>query len=47
MVKLLSTLIWPFFLLIATPAEFVAIFSKNLGWKEIPHKNTTTFEDLN
>ncbi|MBO5312969.1 MAG: glycosyltransferase family 2 protein [Clostridia bacterium] len=46
-VKILSTLVWPFFLLIATPAEFVAIFSKNLGWKEIPHKNTTSFEDLN
>ena len=46
-IKILSTLIWPFFLVIATPAEFVAIFSKNLGWKEIPHKNTTSFEDLN
>ncbi len=45
--KILSTLIWPFFLLLATPAEFVAIFSKNLGWKTIPHKNTTTFEELN
>ncbi|MBE6675002.1 MAG: glycosyltransferase [Ruminococcaceae bacterium] len=46
-IKILSTLVWPFFLVIATPAEFVAIFSKNLGWKEIPHKNTTSFEDLN
>ena len=46
-IKLLSTLVWPFFLLIATPCEFVAIFSKNLGWKEIPHKSTTSFEDLN
>ena len=45
-IKILSTLIWPFFLLLATPAEFVAIFSKNLTWKTIPHKNTTTFEQL-
>ena len=47
MTKALSCLAWPIFLAIATPAEFVAIFSKNLGWKEIPHKNTTSFEDLN
>ncbi len=46
-VKILSTLLWPFFLLIATPSEFVAIFSKNLQWKTIPHKNTTSFADLN
>ena len=45
-VKILSTLIWPFFLMLATPVEFVAVFSKNLVWKTIPHKNTTTFEDL-
>ena len=45
--KILSTLLWPLFLLIATPAEFVAIFSKNLGWKPIPHKNRTSFDDLN
>ena len=46
-IKILSCLLWPLFLLIATPAEFVAIFSKNLGWKQIPHKNKTTFDDLN
>jgi len=45
--KILSTVLWPLFILIATPAEFVAIFSKNLGWKPIPHKNQTTFNDLN
>lgn len=45
--KVISSLLWPLFLAIATPAEYVAIFSKNLGWKEIPHKNTTNFEDLN
>lgn len=46
-IKLLSCLVWPLFLALATPAEFVAVFSKNLGWKTIPHKNTTSFEDLN
>lgn len=46
-VKLLSSILWPFFLLVATPTEFVAIFSKNLGWKEIPHKSKTSFDDLN
>ena len=47
MTKILSTLLWPLFLMVAIPAEFVAIFSKNLGWKPIPHKNQTAFNDLN
>jgi cellulose synthase/poly-beta-1,6-N-acetylglucosamine synthase-like glycosyltransferase len=45
--KAISVILWPIFLFVATPAEFVAVFSKILGWKEIPHKNTTNFEDLN
>lgn len=46
-IKILSILLWPLFILIAIPMEVVALFSKNLGWKPIPHTDTTTFENLN
>lgn len=43
----LMTLMWPFFIMISIPIEFVALFSKNVGWKTIPHTDTTNFEQLN
>jgi len=46
-IKLSSALLWPVFLMIATPIELVALFWKNLQWKEIPHTNTTDFATLN
>lgn len=46
-VKILSVLLWPLFVLVAIPMEIVALFSKNLGWKPIPHTDTTDFDKLN
>jgi cellulose synthase/poly-beta-1,6-N-acetylglucosamine synthase-like glycosyltransferase len=46
-IKIVSALIWPAFLLLATPIEVVALFWRNLQWKEIPHTNTTDFATLN
>jgi hypothetical protein len=45
--KVLITLLWPLFLMIQFPIDVVALFSKNLGWKVIPHSDTTDFETLN
>ena len=47
LVKLGSSLLWPIFLFVSTPAEIVALFWKNMQWKTIPHKNTTDFDALN
>ncbi len=46
-VKIASSLIWPIFLFVSTPAEIVALFWKNMQWKAIPHTNTTNFDALN
>ena len=46
-IKIASSLLWPIFLLIAAPIEIVALFWRNLQWKEIPHTNTTDFATLN
>ena len=32
---------------LSIPIEIFALFSKNIGWKAIPHKDTTTFEKIN
>ncbi len=45
--KILIILFWPLFVLIQFPIDIVAIFKKNLGWKPIPHEDTTNFEALN
>lgn len=45
--KILMCFIWPLFILIQYPMDIVALFQKNVGWKVIPHTDTTTFENLN
>lgn len=45
--KILAAVIWPFFLALSGACELVALFWRNLGWKPIPHKNTTNFDALN
>lgn len=45
--RILIALAWPFFLLIQMPMDIQAFFSKNLGWKPIPHKDRTSFECVN
>ncbi len=45
--KVLITLMWPIFLMIQFPMDVQAFFSKNLGWKPIPHKDQTSFENVN
>lgn len=48
LVKLASLLAWPiFFVVFATIQDVQAVFSRKLGWKEIPHGDTTNFSDLN
>ncbi|MBQ8372309.1 MAG: glycosyltransferase family 2 protein [Clostridia bacterium] len=44
--KILSSLVWPIFIFLATPCEFVALFTKNLAWKPIPHVDTTDIEKI-
>ena len=46
-IKILSCLLWPAFLFLSVPMEVVALFSRNLGWKPIPHSDTTDFDTLN
>lgn len=45
--KILSALLWPLFLMVSAPAEIVALFWRNMQWKQIPHTNTTGFSELN
>ena len=45
--KILVALLWPIFLLIQLPIDLQAFFSKNLGWKPIPHADQTSFEHVN
>ena len=44
--KLAAVLVWPIFLFVSFPVEFVALFSKNVGWKAIPHNDTTNFDKI-
>ena len=44
--KLGISLLWPLFLIIQMPIDAVALFSKNLAWKTIPHHDTTAIEDV-
>ena len=44
--KILLCLLWPFFIMIQFPIDVVAVFSKNLSWKTIPHDDTTTIDEL-
>ena len=45
--KVLIALLWPWFLLIQLPIDVQAFFSRNLGWKPIPHNDRTTFDHVN
>ncbi|MBR4910387.1 MAG: glycosyltransferase family 2 protein [Clostridia bacterium] len=45
--KILISLFWPLFILIQFPMDIQALFSKNLGWKPIPHSDQTSFEHVN
>lgn len=45
--RIMGTLLWPFFLFLSIPLEFVAIFTRNLYWSSIPHTDTTSFDKLN
>ena len=45
-IKIMSCLLFPAFILVSVPAEVVALFAKNLGWKAIPHTDTTNIEKL-
>ena len=38
--KVLIVLLWPLFLQLQFPIDVWAFFSRNLGWKPIPHKDT-------
>lgn len=46
-IKIGSCLLMPFFYMISFLLAFGALFTKNVGWKPIPHEDTTTFEHLN
>lgn len=45
--KIVISLFWPLFLLIQFPIDVQAFFSRNLGWKPIPHKDQTSFDKVN
>ena len=45
--KCLIALAWPLFLAIQLPMDVQALFSRNLGWKPIPHKDRTSFRHVN
>lgn len=45
--KILSVLMYPLFMSFNIVCVVVALFSKNLKWKTIPHKDTTGFGELN
>lgn len=45
-VAFLSLFIWPLFMWIAIPLEFIALFKKNVGWNVIPHLDQTTSAEL-
>lgn len=39
-------LLYPLFFAVTIPIDIVALFSKNVGWKTIPHNDTTSFDEL-
>lgn len=43
---LIAIILWPIFLLLAAPFDVIALFSKNLVWKTIPHDDTTDFDEI-
>ena len=45
--KIVAALVWPIFDWFNLPITITALFSRNLKWKTIPHKDTTSFDDLN
>ncbi|MBO4423581.1 MAG: glycosyltransferase family 2 protein [Clostridia bacterium] len=45
--KVLITVLWPVFLFIELPIDIQAFFSRNLGWKPIPHNDRTSFDHVN
>ena len=45
--KALISILWPLFLSIQFIMDIQALFSKNLGWKPIPHNDQTSFEHVN
>ena len=44
--KVISSILWPGFVLIAIPLEIISLFVRNLGWTPIPHSDTTKIEEL-
>ncbi|MBR1676456.1 MAG: glycosyltransferase family 2 protein [Clostridia bacterium] len=44
--KILSCLLFPFFMALSIILELIALFDKNVGWKSIPHSDTTNFDEL-
>ncbi len=46
MTKILAVLFFPIFLFISIPIETICVFKK-VGWKAIPHTDTTDFEKVN
>ena len=45
--KIIISLFWPLFIYIQFPMDVQAFFSRNLGWKPIPHSDQTSFEHVN
>ncbi len=46
MTKVLSALLFPIFIFLSIPLEIICLFKK-VGWKAIPHTDTTSFEKVN
>ncbi|MDE6585108.1 MAG: glycosyltransferase family 2 protein [Clostridia bacterium] len=44
--KILAVFLWPIFLALASPLEFVSMFVKNLKWKAIPHKDARGIDNI-
>ena len=42
--KIILCILWPLFLFLQFPIDIQAFFSKNLGWKTIPHSDNTKVE---
>lgn len=45
--KIASVMLMPFFLFVSVLSVVVALFTKNVGWKPIPHNDQTDFDKLN